>query len=334
MNITKPSYYDAFHCMAGDCPDTCCGGWQVVIDQDSEAFYRQVEGELGQALRHAMVQVDGQTCFDLNEENHCVLLTDQGLCPIQAQLGEAHLCTICGSYPRFSTEIGGRRWIGISLSCPEAARLIMQTPTTLLHIETSEPIRDYNDIPPERVLTAQRLMEEALALLNQPYALVRLLRLCAPVAKPLRPKDLPRALEAGLAAAGKPIVPTTADLEHFFSKLRQCLSQLEPLNHQWHERLCRVSAHSVTEYALARYAVYKYFPRAAFDGSFWVTGVFAALFPILLQAQAGEDALKTAWSLSREIEHSEENMHAMLEGLSRRPFRPKALERVFSALSM
>ena len=32
MEITRPDYYKEFSCIAGACPDTCCAGWQIVID--------------------------------------------------------------------------------------------------------------------------------------------------------------------------------------------------------------------------------------------------------------------------------------------------------------
>ena len=32
MRYLKPHFYDQFVCTAGDCPDTCCAGWQIVIE--------------------------------------------------------------------------------------------------------------------------------------------------------------------------------------------------------------------------------------------------------------------------------------------------------------
>lgn len=32
MQFTFPNYYKEFSCIAGACPDTCCAGWQIVID--------------------------------------------------------------------------------------------------------------------------------------------------------------------------------------------------------------------------------------------------------------------------------------------------------------
>ena len=35
MQVTFPSYYNAFSCIADACPDTCCAGWQIMIDDRS-----------------------------------------------------------------------------------------------------------------------------------------------------------------------------------------------------------------------------------------------------------------------------------------------------------
>lgn len=47
MRYLKPHFYDQFTCTAGDCPDTCCAGWQIVIDEDSLERYGKEQGEFG-----------------------------------------------------------------------------------------------------------------------------------------------------------------------------------------------------------------------------------------------------------------------------------------------
>ena len=29
MEIRYPEYYKQFRCLAGECPDTCCVGWEI-----------------------------------------------------------------------------------------------------------------------------------------------------------------------------------------------------------------------------------------------------------------------------------------------------------------
>ena len=44
MRYLKPHFYDKFVCTAGDCPDTCCAGWQIMIDDASLEKYKNVQG--------------------------------------------------------------------------------------------------------------------------------------------------------------------------------------------------------------------------------------------------------------------------------------------------
>ena len=54
MKVTAPAHYALFHCLAGACPDTCCVGWEVVVDEESARRYRGVDGALGERLRDAL----------------------------------------------------------------------------------------------------------------------------------------------------------------------------------------------------------------------------------------------------------------------------------------
>ena len=40
MRYIKPTYYDEFKCIADKCPDTCCAGWQIVIDEETLDKYQ------------------------------------------------------------------------------------------------------------------------------------------------------------------------------------------------------------------------------------------------------------------------------------------------------
>ena len=67
MLIRVPDYYEAFHCLAGACPHTCCEKWEVVIDPETARRYGTVPGPLGERLRAAMgPDEDGDLCFRLD----------------------------------------------------------------------------------------------------------------------------------------------------------------------------------------------------------------------------------------------------------------------------
>ena len=61
MKLTKPDYFDRFHCLAGGCPDSCCQEWEVQVDPDSASRYRKLPGPLGNDLRRVLRDEDGET---------------------------------------------------------------------------------------------------------------------------------------------------------------------------------------------------------------------------------------------------------------------------------
>ena len=136
MKHVQFDYVNQFHCLAGGCPDTCCKDWQIILDEDALARYRAMPGPLGEQVRAALVTENGETRFR-EEGGRCVLLRDDGLCPIQAAYGAEALCRTCYTHPRFTEEYGQTAELTLSLSCPEAARLLL-THEAPLRIETQD----------------------------------------------------------------------------------------------------------------------------------------------------------------------------------------------------
>ncbi|MBE6072549.1 MAG: flagellar protein FliB [Clostridium butyricum] len=125
MKTKVPYYYKDFKCIASECPDTCCAGWEIIIDEDTHEKYKNVSGEFGEILRSKItIYEDGEPGFIL-EGDDCPFLNKNKLCDIYSELGEDSLCNTCKQFPRFIEEYGDTREIGISISCPEAARIIL-----------------------------------------------------------------------------------------------------------------------------------------------------------------------------------------------------------------
>ena len=137
MRYLKPHYYDKFVCTAADCPDTCCAGWQIMIDEDSLNRYGKEPGEFGKRLRNS---IDWEEeCFYQNN-SRCAFLNDKNLCDLYKELGPDALCDTCRMYPRHTEEYEGIRELSLSLSCPEAARIMLscKDPVRFLEEETEE----------------------------------------------------------------------------------------------------------------------------------------------------------------------------------------------------
>ena len=122
MQITIPHYYKDFSCIAGDCPDTCCAGWQIMIDDKALEKYRHVKGTFRNRL-HNGIDWKNQTFRQYNRR--CEFLNEENLCDIYSEAGQHMLCDTCRKYPRHIEEFEGSREISLSLSCPEAAKIIL-----------------------------------------------------------------------------------------------------------------------------------------------------------------------------------------------------------------
>lgn len=62
MKFIKPNFYDAFHCTAAACSDTCCAGWEIDVDPDTVEYYENLEGELGERLREELCDLRTARC--------------------------------------------------------------------------------------------------------------------------------------------------------------------------------------------------------------------------------------------------------------------------------
>ncbi|MBO5227182.1 MAG: flagellin lysine-N-methylase [Ruminococcus sp.] len=149
-----PKYYRKFKCIASDCEDSCCAQWQIVVDDDSALKYESVSGEIGEKLRSVQeTDEDGDRVFRLENER-CPFWEKSGLCEIHRKLGEEYLCHTCREFPRAVQDFADFAEHDLSISCPEAARIIFSDKS--LDIEKEEIIRD---IPDEEICYAQDFMD-------------------------------------------------------------------------------------------------------------------------------------------------------------------------------
>ena len=164
MKHRIPDYFHDFRCLAGNCPDTCCGQWEIVVDEEAKARYEALESPLGRRIRSILYTHDGETLLK-TEHGRCPLLTEDGLCPIVQENGNDFLCTNCRVYPRFTEIYGGLAETALSLSCPEAARLLLEKQEKLTFVtEFNEQLPEPNDLDPELFLLVQASRETAYTL--------------------------------------------------------------------------------------------------------------------------------------------------------------------------
>lgn len=164
MEVTKPDYFDRFRCLAGECPDSCCKDWQVQVDEASARRYRALPGALGEELRAALRQEDGETYLTV-QDGRCPMWRRDGLCRIQAELGESALCETCRQFPRLTHDYGDFVELGLELSCPEAARWILEEKSC--YVTEKNPDGEDPEYDREAMAVLKRTRAQALAILEE-----------------------------------------------------------------------------------------------------------------------------------------------------------------------
>ena len=137
----RPSYAEKFHCIGPACEDTCCKGWNVPIDQATYEKYQSLPASPLRSLIDSSLLVNIQDAdgtppssfanMRLVGDNLCPILAEDGLCKIQSAYGEEFLSQTCTKYPRMVYLVGGIEEKSLTLSCPEAARLVLLNPDLL-----------------------------------------------------------------------------------------------------------------------------------------------------------------------------------------------------------
>lgn len=318
MLIYKPEYYDRFRCIASACPDSCCQSWDVEVDGETARRYRSLPGELGDRLRQVLVDEAGETVMAM-EKGRCPMWREDGLCRIQAALGEEALCQVCRTFPRLTHDYGDFRELGLELSCPEAARLILTAPPAPLACETA-PDGEPGEYDREAMAVLKETRKTMLAILshetrpvNETLALALLYGCQAQNeldgGEPM-PFDPDTALETGrdLAKQGG------------LSGLFEFFQNLEILTPRWEALLAvPVEGHWERRHlALARYLTERYWLQAVSDYDLYARVKFLIAACLLTKHLPGE-LPETAQLFSKEIENDCDNVDAILDAAYTHP---------------
>lgn len=317
MQITKPAYYDAFRCLAGACPDSCCQEWAVSVDPESAEYYRKLPGALGERLRQVLVEEDGDTVLAV-ENRRCPMWRSDGLCRIQAELGEQALCQVCRDFPRLRHDYGDFLELMLELSCPEAARLILNAPPEA-PVVTGEPSGEgqYDPVDMEILLESRRKMLELLS--DCRYSVGETLALAmlygCQAQSGLDSGELTEfSPEASLETARS--MARSGDMEEILAFYRG----LEHLTPRWEALLAHPVPGSWDERyrALGRYFVERYWLQAISDLDLYSRVKFTVVSCLVIRHLGGE-LEQTAQLYSKEIENDWENVDALLDAAYTHP---------------
>lgn len=142
MKYTIPHYFEQFRCTAAECVDTCCAGWAIMIDEESLEKYKNTEGPLGNRLHNSINWEERSFC---QYEKRCAFLNEDNLCDLHIEGGENMLCETCRNYPRHMEEFEGLREGSLSLSCVEAAKIILGCKEPVQFLTMEDDTEDEED---------------------------------------------------------------------------------------------------------------------------------------------------------------------------------------------
>ncbi|MDD3253216.1 MAG: flagellin lysine-N-methylase [Lachnospiraceae bacterium] len=112
MNMRKPDYYDNFHCIADQCPLTCCQEWKIYVDDDTLARWKTL------AIADAVTYREGERVIGLTPEHRCPFLNDQKLCKLVLTYGDSVLSETCAVFPRQIHVRNGVTEYSLAACCP------------------------------------------------------------------------------------------------------------------------------------------------------------------------------------------------------------------------
>lgn len=311
MKYYAPSYYSKFSCIGGQCTHSCCAGWEIDIDEETLARYREMGGETGRLIR-AHIDENGETaCFRMTVDERCPFLNKDGLCDLIIAEGEDILCQICTDHPRFRNFFADSEEIGLGMCCEAACRLIL----TWVEPVQLELIDDdgYDDEESETEQALIDLREELIAVMQD------------------RSRPVIERVQRITAATG--LNGDSVD----YPKWAEYMISLERLEDTWAEKLSELKSNAdccedmlnAPEWELALeqlmvYLLYRHLPAAAANGDAAGRIAYAALMWTILRKLCAvhasvhgsvsmEDFVQLCRMYSSEIEYSDVNVDAILD---------------------
>lgn len=296
MKIVKPTFYKNFKCIAGDCPDSCCQGWEVDADSDSLEYYKTLDNSLEIKKRIDSVLSKDEfdnTIFTLAPKNRCPFLNDENLCDMHIAIGGEHTPYTCRTFPRFIYDFGATREIGISFSCPVASDMMYNTESFDFETDINSDLPTLNDIDAEKYFLLYKGRAEAYKIAKDKNKSIR-----------ERLKDL---LDLGVLLQEKlfPYDEGGDDIAFF-----DVFKNPELINPEWKEKVENFSLKQVSDTQsnenILMYFLYKYLMQAVYDDDA-LSKIKMAVLGVLINTYFGEDSW-TVHLWSKETEHSQYNM--------------------------
>lgn len=296
MKLVTPTFYKDFECIAGDCPDSCCQGWEVDADEESLSYYKTISGEMRERIDSVLDKDEyNNTIFRLTKNKRCPFLNDSNLCDMHIAIGGEHTPFTCRTFPRFINDFGGTREMGISFSCPVASDMMWNL---------KEPFgftTELNEIPPSINDIDAEVYFYLLTARKKAYSIVQ--------NKDKEIKDrLLELLDFGFELQNEldSYKEGTSGIDFF-----EVFNNPEVINDEWVQKVNSsnkegIVLNSKQNENIAMYFLFRYFLSAVYDYDV-LSKIKMAVVGVLVPTYFGNDS----WTMhlwSKETEHSDVNM--------------------------
>jgi hypothetical protein len=260
-----------------------------------------------------LIDENGDTVMRI-ENGRCPMWRDDGLCRIQAERGHDALCVVCQQFPRLRQDYGDFLELGLEMSCPEAARMML-SPENWALISEEVPGGEAPDYDGELMALLRRSRPAALSLLAEEGVAVnvRLARLL------LYAHHIQTVIDGGgefdFNPAGAQTLMAQCAGKGDFSALKDFFLDLEILTDRWRRRLTGAEDAPRWDEKLCRFAayqVYRYFYQAVSDWDLAArVKVTVALCCLVSRLEGDMEA--NIQLCAKEIENDAANVDALLD---------------------
>lgn len=317
MKNIYPSYFEKFKCTADKCPDSCCKGWDVVVDDETNEYYQNINGEFGEKLKKLMkIDCDGDRIF-VSQSGRCPFWNDNELCDIYINLGENHLCKTCREFPRLTQDYTVFTEHLLSFACPEATRLILGTDNAyddFKNYDLDFLQCDYNAELMRFLLGARDKLKDIFTDKSLPFSgrLNVAVQFCENVQSAIDEFDY--SADVAIDRNCKEDIIHKKSLSYVFEMHKE----FDIMTDEWREILCKASEHADKKIPeryddlfehMALYYIYRYFLTAVDSMNVLSTAnrILCAYVVIGSALLTGEyETEKLFWLYSKEVEHSTE----------------------------
>ena len=302
IKILVPEYYKSFKCVADKCPDTCCAGWEVNLDENAVKKYQKIKGKLGGKIKKYLDKDEDEDYIFKLKNNRCPFLNNKNLCEIFSELGEESLCKTCTYFPRFFEDYGNFREMGLGLGCPEVTRIIFENDVNFSFVNFKETEEKAEEIDEDFLKILLLARKEIFAQLDGKETLKNKLKSVIKIAKEIQKSE-----EISDEKSFADCINVLSEMEFIDTERKNLyLSLTDEIDESFYEKY-----HS-DFVKLMKYYVQRYFLKSVFDGEPLTKikyGVFAVIITGRLYNKT--ERMEAIWGYSKEIEYSDVNMEIL-----------------------